>query len=79
LTVGIEATYWEKPSILAGVASFQNDDVIYNPLTHSELIELLMTDIPPKSRDATLKYGYYCKTFGTRYHKPTSLLRGIWA
>jgi hypothetical protein len=77
-TVGIEATYWGKPSILAGVAPFRSHNVTYNPRTHSQVIDLLLAELPPKSRDNTLKYGYYCKTFGVRYRyfEPKSLLHG---
>jgi hypothetical protein len=76
--VGIEATYWGKPSILAGVAPFRNHNVTYNPRTHSELIDLLLAELPAKSRENTLKYGYYCKTFGERYRyfEARSLLHG---
>lgn len=77
-TMGIEATYWGKPSIVAGATPYKSHNVTYNPLTHSELIDLVLGDIPPKSRDATLKYGYFLKTFGMRhrYYKPTALMRG---
>ena len=77
-TVGIEATYWGKTSILAGVAVFRSHNVTYNARTHSELVDLLLTELPPKSREDTLKYGYYCKTFGVRYRyfKPRSILHG---
>lgn len=77
-TVGIEATYWGKPSILAGVSAFRNHNVTYNPHTHSELIDLLLAELPAKSREDTLKYGYYYKTVGVRYRyfEPKSVLKG---
>ena len=77
-TVGAEATFWAKPSILAGVAPYRSHDVTYNPSTHSELIDLLLADLPAKPRDNALKYGYHRTIRGIkyRYFEPFSYLHG---
>jgi hypothetical protein len=43
-TVGIEATFWGKPSILADQAKFENFNYTYSPKNHDELIKLLKDD-----------------------------------
>jgi hypothetical protein len=63
-SAGIEATYWGKPSILAGITFYRELGATYNPDTHEELIQLLRANLAPKSRESALMYGYYMKTFG---------------
>jgi hypothetical protein len=77
-TVGIEAVYWGKPSILVGKCFYQRLGGTYNPSSHEEVIELLKADLPPKDKEAALVYGYYLKTFGVpfRYYRATDLLQG---
>lgn len=77
-TVGIEAAYWNKPSILAGVAAYRKHNVSYVPGTHGEVMELLLGDIPPMARQNTFPYGYFCSIYGKRhkYYEPDSIQRG---
>jgi hypothetical protein len=64
-TVGIEATYWGKPSILAGPALYRDLGGTYNPATHEEVVSLLLAeDLPPKDRSAALMYGYHAGSCG---------------
>jgi hypothetical protein len=59
-TVGIEATYWRKPSILIGNALYMYLDATYNPQTEDELRKLLTDEkLEPKPVVGALKYGYY--------------------
>lgn len=58
-TMGIEAAYWGKPSILAGHATYEHFDCIYVPKTHEELLKLLKEDLMPLPADLTLKYGFW--------------------
>ncbi len=37
-TIGIEAVYWGKPSVLLGSFFYQNLDVAYRPTTHEEAL-----------------------------------------
>jgi hypothetical protein len=66
-TMGVEATYWGRPSILAGHAYYENFDCVYMPKTHEELVKLLEEDIKPLPVESTLKYGYWEVTNGTPF------------
>jgi hypothetical protein len=58
-TMGVEATYWGKPSILAGQAYYENFGCVHAPRTHEELVNLLKMDLDPSSAESALKYGYW--------------------
>ena len=67
-TVGIEAVYWRKPSILAAEAYYRSLEATHNPENHDELMRLLLDEaLPCGEKDKTLIYGYYWKTFGEPY------------
>ena len=78
-TIGIEAAYWGKPSILAGQASYENFDCVYAPKTHEELVALLEKDLKPISTDSALKYGFWEVSNGLRFEhfKETGLKNGL--
>jgi hypothetical protein len=57
-TIGLEAAYWGKPSILAGRAYYENFDCFYKPKTHEELVKLIKDDLTPLPSDPALKYGF---------------------
>ena len=63
-TMGIEAVYHGKPSILAAQSFYRELGGTYNPATHEEVLALLQTDLAPKPIDAALLYGYYYETYG---------------
>jgi len=64
-TVGIEATYWGKVSLLAGgPALYEHLDVVHIARTHDELLELVAAKLDPKPIAAAVKYGYCMQTFG---------------
>lgn len=64
-SVGIEATYWEKPSILYGRCFYLNLDVAYVPQSFAELCDLIeRKELPPKNKDNTLSYGFYMSEYG---------------
>jgi hypothetical protein len=77
-TMGIEATYWGKTSILAGKSLYENLDCVYRPRTHDELVQLVLSELPPKPPEQTLMYFYWEATDGTpfQYFKETGLRRG---
>ena len=66
-TVGIEATFWQKPSVLAGIALYRNLGATYNPRSHDELMGLLSRDLVARDPLPALKYGYHQATFGEPY------------
>lgn len=57
-TMGLEATYWGKPSILAGRAFYENFDCVYKPNNHEEVVNLLKMHIEPLSKDEALLFPY---------------------
>jgi hypothetical protein len=78
-TVGVEATYWGKPSILTGKSRYDDLDVAYRPHSHEEVMDLLLKDqLAPKKRLGALMYGYYARTRGTLFEhwKPQDLESG---
>ncbi len=77
-TMGIEAVYWGKPSIMAGRGAYQYLEGTYNPESHEAVMELLFADLPPKPRLAALKYGYYWLRLGIehKYYRPESYRKG---
>ncbi len=66
-TAGIEAVYWGKPSVLAGIAFYRELGGTYNPSHHQELVQLLRRSIPSRDSTPALKYGFYRATFGRPY------------
>lgn len=59
-TVGAEATYWGKPSILIGKTMYMNLNVTYNAQSEEELINLITNSkLAPKPSEGALKYGLY--------------------
>jgi hypothetical protein len=77
-TMGVEASFWGKPSILLGRALYGDLDCVYAPHSHREVVELLRSDLPPKSRSNALKYGFWELKHGRlfRHYKPESLTAG---
>ncbi len=63
-TVGIEATFMGKPSILAGKSFYINLGSSYDPSSHEELVELIKSDLEPKSKEKALMTAYFFGTFG---------------
>jgi len=63
-SMGIEATFWGKPSILAGISMYRNLGATHNPASHAELVAMLRADLPPMPKEGALAYGYHRKTFG---------------
>lgn len=77
-TVGIEATFIGKPSILLGLAIYRYLDCTYNPVTIFELEKLLSLELKSIDKTKCLPYGYYFMTFGIEYnyYNPISLFEG---
>lgn len=58
-TMGVEACYWGKPSILIGKSFYYGLDVCYKPQTKNEILDLLAAKLQPKDRHDAIKYAYY--------------------
>ncbi|NCC71153.1 hypothetical protein EOM09_06235 [bacterium] len=77
-TMGVEACYWKKPSILCGRAIYEDLDCYYPVNSKEDLINKINTKLEPKSKENTYKYSFWDATRGIPYRKyfPNSLYRG---
>lgn len=67
-TIGIEATYWKRPSILFGKSFYDELDCVFIPKSYQNLFKLIEEEeLLPKPQDNCHKYGYFMKTYGTPY------------
>lgn len=59
-SVGFEACYWGKPSILLSGSGYYNLDVTYTPKDLNEVISLIFQDnLPAKSKEGAIKFAYF--------------------
>jgi hypothetical protein len=65
--MGLEATYWGIPSILAGSSYYRNLGSTHNPTRHEDLMRMLTEDLKPADKLGAMMYGYYFATFGTPF------------
>lgn len=70
-TMSIEAAYWGKPSIIISASIYKPMGASYTPSTHDEVLALVRSDLEPKDKLASLKFGYYQMTSGfeQRYYE----------
>jgi len=67
-TIGVEACYWRKPSILLGHSFYEKLDCSYYPESAEELYSLIRTkNLAPKPILGALKYGYWSLNRGIDY------------
>lgn len=68
-TLGVEATYFGKPSILLGLSFYQNLDAAYIPDNKLALYQLIdQRDLSPKPQQNAVKFGYWWVTFGEAFN-----------
>lgn len=61
-TIGVEATYWGKPSIILSNAMYRNTGAAYEPGNLEEVIEILLNkNLPSLPREAALAYGAFIR------------------
>lgn len=68
-TVGIEANFYGKPSILLGHAVYEDTGACYRPRSHEEFVTLINSELIPLPKTGALKYGYYQRNFGQNEFK----------
>ena len=66
-TMGLEANYYKKPSILVGVALYQYLETCYQPANFGELIKLLKSDLIPMNQYGSYLYGAFFANYGEPY------------
>src|SRR5262249_33777104 len=69
-TVGVEACYWGKPSILLGYAFYEHEDCAYIPADHEETVRLIQRrDLTPRPQVGALRYGLWELERGTPFRR----------
>jgi len=63
-TIGVEATFWEKPSIVLELGMYSGIDAVYEPRCKDEAIEMLVSHLMPKPKCNAIKYGSYMRCGG---------------
>lgn len=58
-TMGVEANYAQKPVILLYAAIYYYLNIAYKPSSIIELEQMLLSKLPPKNLEESLKYAYY--------------------
>ncbi len=77
-SVGIEATYWERPSVLLGPSLYRDLGGTHRPKTQEETIEMLASELVPLDKRGALQYGYWMNSHGIafKYFKAESWYHG---
>jgi hypothetical protein len=80
-TMGIEAAYWGKSSVLAGPAEYENLGSVHVMSSHEQVVDALLTIPAPLDRLGAIKYGYYRRTFGDdfRYWRASGFIDGVFS
>jgi hypothetical protein len=64
-SMGIEAAYMGRPSILLGPSFYAHLGACYQPTTHEQVVDLLMTkDLPARERTGAVQFGYFLASAG---------------
>lgn len=78
-SVGIEAVYWGRPSILLGPCFYRGFPGVHQATTHAQAIEWMAADLPPATdKSGALMYGYWFQSHGEpfKYFEATGLFEG---
>lgn len=66
-TMGIEAVFWGKPSVLLGKSFYRLLNACTVPVSHAEAVQAICSMLPRPDRRGALQYGCYEGSFGTPY------------
>jgi len=66
-TIGVEAVFWGKPTILCGRTEYEELEVCYIPKTIDETVLLLNQHLEPMDHNRTLPYALYRQRKGLRF------------
>jgi len=73
-SMGIESTYWGKPSIALTYAFYAGLDAVYEPKTRKEALDLILSVLSPKPRDNAIKFGSFLRRGGRALEHSTATL-----
>jgi hypothetical protein len=66
-TMGIEAAFRGKPSVLAGLANYSGLGSVYEPASYPELVALLTGYLEPLPKHGATRYGAWFYSYGNPY------------
>lgn len=73
---GIEAVYWEKPSIILGRRVYENLNCVYKPRNHKNVMQLIYNDgLKAKSKLGSIIYASYWVDGGFTYKTFTGSMK----
>lgn len=77
-TMGVEASYWGKPSIILGDCPYYGLGCCFEPKNEAELEDLILNIPGNWDIEGCIKYGYYISTFGQEFHfyRPSGFFEG---
>lgn len=79
-TAGVEATFWGKPSVLAGRSMYYGLGACHEPESVEELLDMLEDpDLPTASHEGALRYGFFQATRGEPFRNfvPEGVFNGL--
>ncbi len=77
-TIGVEACFRNKPSIVLGRALYEDLNCCYLPKNHESVVSMIDSDLAPKNKSGALKYSYWAASRGVifKYFKPEGIFKG---
>jgi hypothetical protein len=77
-SIGIEAAFWKKPSILLGPCFYRTLGGTYRPRDHADAVQMMTSRLTPGEVTGAVMYGYWFQTHGIpfKYFKATDLFEG---
>ncbi len=77
-SVGMEAVFWERPSVLLGPCLYQNLGGPLRSRSHRQTVELLCDELEPADKTGALMYGHWFQARGYpyRYFQATNFYEG---
>lgn len=78
-TMGPEATFWGKPSLMIGRSFYEELECTYNANSFEQLLALIKNkQLPPLPRTGALKLGFFFQTYGIpfKHYKAATLFEG---
>jgi len=79
-TMGIEAAYWGKVSVLLGPCAYRGMGSVYEPKSHKEAVQLALDEnLKPLDNLGATKYGYFLGCYGMpfQHFKKTGIYTGL--
>lgn len=66
-TIGIEATFYGKPSISLKYNNYSNHDAVYEPDSYEQLIDFLEQPLEPKNKKNCFPLAYFRMKYGAKF------------